>query len=72
MTHLLLAMLLPLGFGYLIGAIITDWQNWRYFELKAKKEYRTPICVRSKFYYIIPEQEFLDGKQYRAEDVVVP
>ena len=40
-----------------------------YIEAKAKPEHRTPMCVRGRCYYVVPEEEYngLNNPKIRAK-----
>jgi hypothetical protein len=57
MNELQLAVLILLPATILI---VDRYFNNLYLETKAKAEYRTAIFIRGKFYYLIPDEEYLE------------
>jgi len=47
-------------FGIVVGEYSAKSFSDKYLALKAGKLGRTAVCVRGKFYYIIPEQEYIE------------
>jgi hypothetical protein len=43
-----------------VGTMIEKWLYDDYLEWKGGKQYRTAMCVRGRFYYVIPEAEYCD------------
>jgi hypothetical protein len=69
-------ILWTVGFGlslFLLGFLLSNLSNDYYLKLKAGPKYRTAMCVRGKFYYIIPEHEYVStmvltgGKDYATK-----
>jgi len=54
--------ILYIAFSVLFGLVVGEYSakhfNDKYLALKAGKFGRTAVCIRGKFYYIIPEQEY--------------
>jgi hypothetical protein len=46
--------------GCVMVIILDRYLTNKYIESKGNKEYRTPICINGKFFYIIPEKEYLE------------
>lgn len=47
-------------FGLVVGEYLAKSFNDKYLAMKAGKIGRTAACVRGKFYYIIPEEEYVE------------
>lgn len=47
--------------GIFLGSNWIYIQRNNYIEIKSNKENRTPMCVKGKFYYVVPEKEYFDG-----------
>lgn len=47
-------------FGLVVGEYSAKHFNDKYLALKAGKFGRTAVYVRGKFYYIIPEEEYIE------------
>lgn len=56
--------ILYIAFSVLFGIVVGEYSaksfNDRYLALKAEKLGRTAVCIRDKFYYIIPEEEYIE------------
>ena len=48
------------GLGLLVGMDLMDRFLWSYVRSKSEREYRTPMHIHGKFYYVIPETEFVN------------
>lgn len=46
--------------GLMVGKYLSDRSNARHLALKSEKLGRTAMCVLGKFYYIVPEKEYIE------------
>ena len=58
-------LIIGLGIGLLIGTITTKYFEGRYLETKGDDEAinYTPVCIRQRFYYIVPEESYNELKR---------
>lgn len=47
------------GICFLAGFALSQWSQNNYLVLKAQPKWRTACCIRQKFYYIVPEAEYV-------------
>ena len=53
-------LILIFGLGFLLGALIISRSNDSYLLSAGRELWRTPICVRGKFFYVVPEKEYTE------------
>jgi hypothetical protein len=51
-----------------VGEYSAKHFNNKYLALKAGKFGRTAVCIRGKFYYIIPEEEYIELDLLRLQE----
>lgn len=54
------------GTGILVGGLLTTYLSNLYLVLKSEKNNRTALCINGKFYYIMPEEEYIRVDTYLA------
>ena len=52
-------MFIVFMFGFLVGAFLKQWGDRSLLEHKALPEYRTPLKIGEKFYYIVEESDYV-------------
>lgn len=50
---------IAVGAGFLAGFALSQYSQNSYLVMKATPKWRTALCIRGKFYYIIPESEYV-------------
>ena len=54
-------LLLAIVIAFVVGSRLVYWHEAKIWRLHAcPKEYRTAICSGGKFYYVVPEREYVD------------
>lgn len=48
-----------LGVGTILGMYLNTRSTVRYLQMKAEPKYRTAAYIGDRFYYIVPEQEYV-------------
>lgn len=59
-TLTILCILLSALFGLIAGNYMANYFHDRYLTLKSKKLGRTAVYSQGKFYYIVPEEEYIE------------
>ncbi len=62
---LIASVIVALGVGALVGGVVAD-RYWVNKASEAAPQYRTAIHSGGKFYYVIPESEFV--REWRHKD----